>query len=959
MGIILVKADPNDGGLRSEGTWLDTGATPYQKKIRQGHTLRLEDDPQLGKHLITGGFGYGPHPPGANGSGGMRAQAFLEFKAEAGLALPVNTDLVTASVRTTRFGYEASDPNNWGGDDSLQFWNREWTDPLSTQSWVDLDLLGANFDPDFEYYQLFVMRKGQVYYYPSSPEPEMLEAGGEKFFDVLTDKLTAGQGYKALLTNYTSLYDYPGSYSWVMWLTSSSGDVPVKQKPHLTLRHQKRHDLDKVGGASIQMTDGTAVFLRYDRVAGAINLYYQRINSSTPVLIKKLPTTVGEHANFYSLANGFQTFGLTRDDSNNLFVVGMRGEQAAGGIHAAEKFNVNGFKYNGNYAWSYYTPTTMGENTVHFAHRHRGAPNNFSPVWIPNSDKGSGGQLVVLHSHRDGQWGWYQFGAAVLYAPWLIGSGTPGKNHNVLYSDPPLPHPNAVWRPMNSVGTGIDAIVGPNSSTKVYYSSFYAATAESEVERAGIGSLTVPGDVLAMTKPTISNVSLLNAPHDPDAKIRQIWMGDTSSYYARMISGTIEIWRVSGDTLYRSIDFTTQGMSGFPSKDTLQGSQAWDVIWDNNKNIFWIYYADSLNPRNIRKFSYNHLTNVLSASSAVAGPLGASGSRIEAIRLPRQKTDIRCFLIDVAMRDANLAPVSPTIHLREISNNAVPLAPTLPTIAAFAATAAKNVDYTFNDPGDVSTFHEVEIKRVSTGAVVVASGKVASGLVSGSTYRYTIAANALTNDTQYQMRIRNYDSVDAVGAWSEWKSFSTSGTGGTVTILQPASDLEPLNRSSVLVKWSYSNVTPSKIQNGYQVRVYNDATNALFSDSGIVASTATERNLTGLVSDVRYRIEVQVRDTTNALSGAGIRIVLPDFDNPSIPTISVTPMKGYIEIRVTNPPPTGDNPVTVSNQIARKEVGEPDTAYKVIGTCAVNGIFQDYTVASGVEYTYKVRGSST
>jgi hypothetical protein len=956
MGIILVKADGNDGGLRSEGTWLDTGATPYQQKIRQGHTIRLEDDPQLGKHLITGGFGYGPHPPGANGSGGMRAQAFVEFKTEAGLVLPPNTDLITASVRTTRFGYEASDPNNWGGDDSLQFWNREWTAPLSTQAWVDLNALGGVFDPDFEYFRLFQMRKGEVYHYPSTPEPELLEAGGEKFLEIIKDKLEAGEPYKALLTNYTSLYDYPGSYSWVMWLTSSSGDVLTKQKPHIILRTQKRHDLDKVGGASIQMTDGTAVFLRYDRVAGAINLFYQRINSSTPVLIKKLPTTSAEHANFYSLNNGFQTFGLTRDESNNLFVVGQRGALTPGGIHQAEIFNVNGFKYNGNYSWTYYTPATMGENTVGSIATHRGVPNNFSPVWVPGSDKGSAGQLVVLHSRRDGQWGWYQFGASSLYAGWLIGAGSPGKNHFTEYTDPYVV-PNSAWRSFNAAGTGLDAVVGANNQ-RIYYSSFTQPPTESDVERGGVGSFFVNNNH-THTKPYMYPTSYANAPHDPDAKIRQIWMGQSTTYYAWMMNGVIEIRKTSDNSLYRSIDFTTQGMIGFPSKETLQSSQGWDVIWDNNRSIFWIYYVDSSNLRNIRKFSYDHIANVLSSSSAVAGPLGASGSRIEALRLPRQKTDIRCFLIDVAMRDANLAPVSPAIVLRDISNNLAPLAPTIPTIVSFSATAAKNVDYTFNDSGDYATFHEVEIKRVSTGTVVVASGKVASGNVSGSTYRYTIAANALTNDTQYQIRIRNYDSVDAVGPWSDWKSFSTSGTGGTVTILQPASDLEPLNRSSVLVKWSYSNTTPSKVQNGYQVRVYNDATNALFSDSGIVASTATERNLTGLVSDVRYRIEVQVRDTTNALSGAGIRIVLPDYDNPSIPEIAVEPMNGYVEIRVTNPPPTGDNPVTVSNQIARKEELEADTAYKVIGTCPVNGIFKDYTVASGVEYTYKVRGSST
>jgi hypothetical protein len=89
-----------------------------------------------------------------------------------------------------------------------------------------------------------------------------------------------------------------------------------------------------------------------------------------------------------------------------------------------------------------------------------------------------------------------------------------------------------------------------------------------------------------------------------------------------------------------------------------------------------------------------------------------------------------------------------------------------------------------------------------------------------------------------------------------------------------------------------------------------------------------------------------------------MRLIFPDFNNPSLPEITAEPREGYIEIRVTNPPPTGENPITQVNQIARKEATEPDDMYKVIGECAPNSVYQDWTVASGVEYTYKARGSS-
>jgi hypothetical protein len=109
---------------------------------------------------------------------------------------------------------------------------------------------------------------------------------------------------------------------------------------------------------------------------------------------------------------------------------------------------------------------------------------------------------------------------------------------------------------------------------------------------------------------------------------------------------------------------------------------------------------------------------------------------------------------------------------------------------------------------------------------------------------------------------------------------------------------------------------------------------------------------------VHHRIEVSVRGTDNSVSGGGIRIVYPDYNNPSIPTILTVPTDGTIDVRITNPPPTGENPVTVSNQVSRKLAGALDATYVIIGTTSVNGTYSDQSVASGQEYTYRVRGVS-
>ena len=85
---------------------------------------------------------------------------------------------------------------------------------------------------------------------------------------------------------------------------------------------------------------------------------------------------------------------------------------------------------------------------------------------------------------------------------------------------------------------------------------------------------------------------------------------------------------------------------------------------------------------------------------------------------------------------------------------------------------------------------------------------------------------------------------------------------------------------------------------------------------------------------------------------------VPDFNNPSIPHVDLEVDPGVIRIRCTNPPPDGENPVTIENQIARKESDADDASYVVVGTCPPDGVFADWTVASGTSYTYKARGRS-
>lgn len=951
-----IAADPDDGSTISQAGWPDTGSEDYRKVARQGKNVRVnpQRDPVVGDRLTLGMTAFGENPNNGRGGGPnstvTHSQGFTRHKKDDGFAMPTGGHvLVTASWRSSRYFYKYTDEYGYLDDDSHEIFAYDWTAPLGSQAWLDIENARINYFPDNSVYRVMLDRS-----VPNdvTREGNLQEVGAEKFLLGVKNALAAERDAQYAHFMFSQTEQFPRSRYWTYHIVSSSNTtVPERFKPYVILRTMKTHALNTVGGASIQMTDGTAVFLR--KVGEAINLYYQRIEQQTPTLIKKLPTTASENSTFYKAdGEAFQAFSLARDSSNNIFVVGMDGrDQPEDGV-AYRPFLMNGFKYNGNYSWTYWTPTTGGENQLNYKHTSRGMPNNFQALWIPASEYGDAGQFAVVYSHRDSQWSNYQLGIYTMYAGWLIGDASPGKRASTGFVAPYSTQ--SYWRPMNSVGTGLDAaLVG---SSEVQFCSFCSASSNDENERHGAGSVHIYDDH-RMSTPSLTQSSWIDSPHDPDGKARQVWMGESPDHTAYMRNGRLSVRRISNGSLYRDIDFTTLGLTNFPSTAQLQRSQAWDVIYDTLRNRFWIYYMDSQNNRHIRKVGYDPYGNVLDQSYQLTEsnkPLGESGTRIVALRAPRQDLDPRCVLIDVAM--VNQVGVPQTlISLRDLTMNRAPGPPVMYSVPAFNAANLKYINYEFNDPGDTASAQEIQIRRVSNGAMALESGKVAAPMNSSGQNFYGIQPNRLSNDTAYQIRIRNYDAVGQLGEWSEWVAFSTSGTGGTVTLTQPPADLAPLNSSSVLVAWTYENTDPSKTQKGYQIRVYNDSNNALVSDTGIIAGTATSRTLTGFTSDVRYRIEVSVQDTSNGLSGAGIRYIFPDFNNPPTPIVDAMPGNGYIEVRVTNPAPSGENPVAVSNQIARSENGEE---FLVIGECELNGVFRDYTVASEVEYTYKARGAT-
>ncbi len=960
MAIIAVLADPNDGSLESS-TWKHQGgldANPdFESDARRGEgaVYSAGQEPDTGARIVTGGQKWN------NGDQTNRYESFVMFRPGAGFAIPSNVEVVTSSLRVSRgkFVYDNPNDSNFGAKDSLGIWNQDWNAPLSGSAWLDLTAIsgsgvGTNYQPEAELSAWVMDRTASGVLY---------EGGGEVMVTKVRTHLAAGTDIGYVLLTWTSTQVYPANQIWLVSLVSST-DVLYAPKFHPTLnvRTQRKHALNGVGGASIQMTDGTAVFLRYDDATKKYNLYYQKVNQTTPTLIDFLKGKVGAtdnsggEAQYFGQEPAFQAFGLTRDNSNNLYIIGPRGNPQTG-TYGQKVANSCAYRYNGNYTWSRFTQTTIGDNSLSDTDTHRGFINNVAPVWLAQGASPTG-QLVVPHSRRDGQWGRYQTGVYCHTAGWNTGAPNVTRGNAVAYAGDDAAV-SGFWRSYNPSGSNLDAF-GDGASVRI--ASAIAALASDETERSGGLACTISSNNVPSKPTPISASVAINSPHDPDAKMRAIWMGEGSAYWGIARYGHIMVLRKSDGAIQRQVDFPSNNVSGFPSRLTLQKSQAWDVIWDtNDKEWIWMYFRDSANPRVINKVRWNYVTGAIdSPFQFSSGPLGASGSEIVALRVPRQQIDARCVLVDVAMQDGSGAPTA-LLTLRDTTMNKASSAPVVDAVTSFNASSSKVVGWGFSDnnTSDFATFQDVEIRNVVTGATTFTANHVTAIAGTGTRrYQYTIASSTLANDTVYQIRIRAYDSVDFPSAWSDWKQFSTTATGGSVTIIEPATDNEPLNRSGLDVKWTYTNTNPAVVQTGFRVRVYNNATNASVFDSNLVTGAATTYPVAGLASDIEHRIEVSIQDSNAQMSGAGIRLVTPDFNNPSLPGIVAVSRPGYIEIRVTNPPPDGENPVTVKNQIARKEVGQLDTDYVVIGECQPDGVYQDWTVASGVEYTYKARGLS-
>ncbi|MFF4467956.1 hypothetical protein ACFYZ3_00205 [Streptomyces sp. NPDC001599] len=686
------------------------------------------------------------------------------------------------------------------------------------------------------------------------------------------------------------------------------------------------NSLNYVGGASIQLTDGTHVWLDLDSPSSpsSATLRYMATDQVTTGDILTF-TFSDSSSSSLSVLPAYQNIALCRDDSDNLYVMGK-----AGGT--TNSLYVRALTKGSGLTW-----TQQAARVVPLPAYADGSVNNFAATWHPTSGSG---HIMLAYSHRAGQGASGQFGYVVLNATALLGSGTVLTTSGVDPTWMNLVTPTGYGQYTNDSGTGLDIASTANQGVIFTYQADSTA-------RAGSYSLTNAGAVTAGTafssfgsKTTYSTVKFTR---DGNSKLRIIPIDNAR--LALVGKGSIQIRSWNG-TLLGSGDIWNQILGSLsPDDAAYDGITTWDAVYDRATNRIWYYYISSANQQRLMRTGFSLSTYQVTGDEVVVNSAITTSGTNTSIRVSRGKLNERHIKVDVA----NVNGTSYTTFTTYDSLNVAPSPPTLVAKPTFNATEPETFAWAFNDANttDSQTAYRLQIQRVSDGVVVHDTAKTASPTSSS-----TVPADTLVNAVAYQWRVMTWDLADSAGAWSPYSAFSTV-SAATVTITNPAADGTIINTDSVAVTWTVSGATQAQ----YRSQL-TDAGTGTTMDSGYRSSTATTVTWAGLSPSATYTVSIAIKDSGGVESNPGYRTFTTDFVNPMQPALVTSVGDTYIELVVTNPDATGSEPDVDHNDIYRKRTAEPATAYVRIGSVPPNGTYRDYAVQSGASYDYRVTGVS-
>lgn len=676
--------------------------------------------------------------------------------------------------------------------------------------------------------------------------------------------------------------------------------------------------LDRIQGASAQLSDGTSIYLREDGT-----LCYS-LDNAVEQEIAQIAFGTGSR-DFDSDAVGRQIISLCVDRDDNIWVVGKGG--SGGSIVVGQAFIKGaGYTWAIRQAQQWTAPSYAG-----------GDINNVAVTW--HNTTGTWGHLVVMLGRRAGTGFYGQIGWTVISCNNLqAGVGgyiaDSGVNPGMLYIDKSTWTPNV--RYVNDTGTGIDVMSRDFANTGMFMT--FAGT----IYIPGHGAYW-PSNEVRIARYNLNAQGNLsrNSAEFPEDGIQFDLHPDT---HAKLIAIDGDRFALAYGDRIHVYDWSGSRLGADSLADPTFYDRPVDWFYDPAANRIWAYYESSPGSRQIVKRGMSLQTFGLGGQTNVGALIGVAGDTITNIRLPRGPVNERNARIEVAYRtvvgDSHVLTV-----LDDASLNTPPQAPNIGTRPSFDAAQPATFTWTFSDinTDDAQTAYELEIYRTIDDVLIYDTGKILSGNQS-----HTVPGSTLSNDSGYYWRVRVWDLADAFSNWSPQGVFTTISTAVTTITSPPIDNPADAVSSSYLVTWSTTQITQAR----YRMLVVLTQNGQVILDTGFITSTQTARQLTGLENGQEYQITVWVRNNVDIESSPGQRLLTPNYVEPVTPVLILSHGDSYIEITVDNPDPTAEEPEPQRNDLYRAESGTDE--YIRIASIPNDGIYRDYAVKSGQSYDYYV-----
>lgn len=752
------------------------------------------------------------------------------------------------------------------------------------------------------------------------PAPAIWRAGSATF----RQRVTEASPLRVMLHSNKQRMRYFPAGNGDEWLSVGSFEgASGPYRPRIEYATTVKSALTRVLPGSIQLTDGTHVYLEVD---GSDLFLRHDTPAAAPTTIAQIG--IGLERYQFALAAGAQAFSLSRDKNNNLFVTGPAGSVANG-------INVQAFAKGAGYSWS------PKNSIVADLPGYDESVNQVVSTW---HDVGTNGYLAVVVAHAQG----YQMAnqtvmASLSCANALLGSGNPLMSVVDVQS-------SYLGAPINATGNGLDVLALSGGTGVLCGITFdHGGSPSSEDDgKVSVYGYTIGGNGTFTAGPTrtqnLSASYLIKADGDVRAKLIPI----SSTRFVLYAASYVEAFSMTGTEIQRTGNQRVSG-AGIASFGNNYAKSS-DAFYDRASNKIWIYYLDEANSRRLMRTSYNMATNLLGLDEVeVVTNTGGSGSSNTTVRVPRGVVDER--RVQIHLGNSTGGGVMSLVAVDETGLNQAPNPPALDAVGTFSASQSRVFSWVFSDnnPSDQQSAFQLQIRDQSSGTVVYDSSKVSSANTS-----MTLAAGTLSNGETYEWRVRTYDTVDSVSLYSAYQSFDTTVTG-LVEITEPAIDNPPgLASPRLPVSWEFT-VGGGLSQAKYRITVLRtDSGVALFDTGYIAGPDVRSYTIQGLLTDVQQQIEVRIEDSSGELSNTATRLVTPSFSAPDEPYLLAQAMADGSGVLITtsNPTPTGDLPPADRNDIYRSPANA--NTYVKIGETFPNGTFVDYTAANNTAYDYKI-----